>query len=583
MRMNFERVHNHATDDYKYVDNRSGDLPEFPQNRVKSIHRPVSVFWSKLSATKRIIFLFVIVGAFLIHTFHLNVVAEDAFITFQFARHLANGHGIVWNIGEAPVEGYTNFLWLLLSASLIRGGLDVTCFTQLVGVFASLVTMIYTYRFGKKLFNLPTSYALIPCLFLAVSGPFAAWASSGMETNLFGMFLLAGCYYFVSSVQFDTHHDLVLCFLMLLFATLTRPEGFMVYGLLTALGALFSLGQPRAVWMRFILAFSVYTIPFLVYFFWRYSYFGFWLPNTFYAKTGGGFSQYLRGVKYSGLFAFHFLLPLLPIFFIFVWVHGFGRATQTNRGQNILKHLRNHINVYICILVSAVYTMYIVYAGGDYMAMYRFFVPILPFFYLLLGPAIYYLLKSVAGTRYKEMLTVGIMSFAIVMTFLQSTPIESRLFHKPEFMHGTYQGIQYERWHVARYKVIADFFKEYRRSEQESLALGPIGVISYYSDMTIYSVFGIVDPYIAHKQMAGISQVLAGHEKHDLSYILSKRPTYFLFSLSLLPVAESVPDYSGEVRNIIEENYQLKSVWLEDRINSEAGYFTFLELKTREP
>jgi hypothetical protein len=150
-------------------------------------------------------------------------------------------------------------------------------------------------------------------------------------------------------------------------------------------------------------------------------------------------------------------------------------------------------------------------------------------------------------------------------------------------MHGTYQGIQFERWHVARYKVIADFFREYKQGSQESIALGPIGVISFYSDMTIYSIFGIVDPYIAHKQMTGIGQVLAGHEKHDIPYVLSKRPTYFLFSLNLQPDPESFPDYSGDVGKILQTDYQLKSVWLEDPVNHEAGYFTFLELKTHKP
>lgn len=546
-------------------------------------HQLLSTLWRRLIAAKKIIYFFGIVVVFLSHTFYLNVVAEDAFITFQFARHLANGHGIVWNVGEAPVEGYTNFLWLILSASLIKGDLNVLLFTQLFGVLASLVTIGYTYRLGRKLFNLPYGYALIPCLFLAASGPFAAWASSGMETNLFGMFLLAGCFYFASWVQFDSYKDLVLCFLMLFLAILTRPEGFMIFGLVAVLGAAFSLHQSWAARMRYILALSVYVIPFLIYFFWRYNYFGFLLPNTFYAKTGGGLFQYLRGVKYSGLFAFHFLLPLVPIFFTLVWEQGFGGASRIVRWQSITQHLKNHLNIYIFVLVISVYTLYIVYVGGDYMAMYRFFVPILPFFYLLIGPATYHLHKSVAGIGHKRALTSGLIVFTIGLTVLQSTPIEGRLFRKPEFMHGTYQGIQYERYYVARYKVIADFFREYKQSAQDSLALGPIGVISYYSDLTIHSIFGIVDPYIAHKEMTGLGQGLPGHEKHDLPYVLSKRPTYIMFSLSLRSEPESYPDYSDEIDKMIQENYRLKSVWLDDHINDEAGYFTFLELKTHEP
>ena len=48
-----------------------------------------------------------VVALFLAHALYLAGVAEDAFISFRFARNLMDGHGLVWNPGEAPVEGYT--------------------------------------------------------------------------------------------------------------------------------------------------------------------------------------------------------------------------------------------------------------------------------------------------------------------------------------------------------------------------------------------------------------------------------------------------------------------------------------------
>lgn len=47
--------------------------------------------------------------AFLLHVIWLNCTAEDAFITFRFAKNLASGHGLVWNVGEPAVEGYPTF------------------------------------------------------------------------------------------------------------------------------------------------------------------------------------------------------------------------------------------------------------------------------------------------------------------------------------------------------------------------------------------------------------------------------------------------------------------------------------------
>ena len=40
---------------------------------------------------------------------------DDAYISFRFARNLVRGHGLVFNVGER-VEGYTNFLWTVISA-----------------------------------------------------------------------------------------------------------------------------------------------------------------------------------------------------------------------------------------------------------------------------------------------------------------------------------------------------------------------------------------------------------------------------------------------------------------------------------
>ncbi|MDH3227755.1 MAG: hypothetical protein OEM67_11810, partial [Thermoleophilia bacterium] len=30
---------------------------------------------------------------------------DDAYITLRYSRHLAQGMGLVWNVGETPVEG----------------------------------------------------------------------------------------------------------------------------------------------------------------------------------------------------------------------------------------------------------------------------------------------------------------------------------------------------------------------------------------------------------------------------------------------------------------------------------------------
>src|SRR5262245_2787031 len=45
---------------------------------------------------------------------------DDAYISMRYARHLVDGHGLVWNVGEAPIEGFTNFLWVLWISVLTK-------------------------------------------------------------------------------------------------------------------------------------------------------------------------------------------------------------------------------------------------------------------------------------------------------------------------------------------------------------------------------------------------------------------------------------------------------------------------------
>ena len=58
-------------------------------------------------------FIFLVLG--LVLAWLLRHTEDDAFITFRYSKHLAEGLGPVWNPGDSPpVEGYTNFLWMVL-------------------------------------------------------------------------------------------------------------------------------------------------------------------------------------------------------------------------------------------------------------------------------------------------------------------------------------------------------------------------------------------------------------------------------------------------------------------------------------
>src|SRR5262245_20471697 len=51
-----------------------------------------------------------------LHVWRYAFLCDDAFISFRYARNLAQGYGLVFNPGFERVEGYSNFLWVIILA-----------------------------------------------------------------------------------------------------------------------------------------------------------------------------------------------------------------------------------------------------------------------------------------------------------------------------------------------------------------------------------------------------------------------------------------------------------------------------------
>ena len=61
---------------------------------------------------------------------------DDAFISYRYAWNLVHGSGLVYNPGQ-PVEGYTNFLWILMSAGAMLLGWDQQSVAQAADILVS--------------------------------------------------------------------------------------------------------------------------------------------------------------------------------------------------------------------------------------------------------------------------------------------------------------------------------------------------------------------------------------------------------------------------------------------------------------
>ncbi|HYN06418.1 MAG TPA: hypothetical protein VES67_03415 [Vicinamibacterales bacterium] len=359
-------------------------------------------------------------------------------------------------------------------------------------------------------------------------------------------------------------------------ATLTRPEGLMVTAVLMVLSLVLSLGEYRQRLSYLVVAAACWGILLALFFAWRYSYFGYLLPNTFYAKTGGGLEQIKRGALTSALFAAQFVGPLVPWALVAFWETGMPRFPL--RVADVVAGMRRHALVVACLAVTTVYATYIVVIGNDYMAMHRFFVPVLPLIYLAGTVPLALLLPSV-NQRSRLMAVAALVAVAASLTLFHSTPLEKYFVAKLEHQHGNFQGVQIARWWAVRMALLAEFFDGYIQSPEESLGTNAIGIIGYVGDFKTYDANGLVDVDIAHASISP-SQLArqAGHQREDFVRVLTKKPTYVMFGKELTPTSGDIERFvPPDVWPLVQQDYVVRSVWLTDRVNGEAGYFSFFE------
>ena len=211
--------------------------------------------------------------------------AEDAAMLMRYSQHFAQGHGIVWNIGQPPVDGATDFLFMAFLAGLYALGAPLEATVLWVGGLAHLVTVLLVYYGVRRYFKGGTLAALVSAVFL-LFGPGLRYTEASFGTPFFAMF--AAFTWLMAQEVFENPRSIGKSLLFAVFGLmmgLTRPEGVLIAGFML-LAIIFRLG-----WKNSIRTISVFAAVFLLlggaYFLWRWNYFGYPLPNPFYKKGGG--------------------------------------------------------------------------------------------------------------------------------------------------------------------------------------------------------------------------------------------------------------------------------------------------------
>jgi hypothetical protein len=222
---------------------------------------------------------------------------EDAAMLMRYAQHLAEGYGIVWNIGEHPVDGATDFLFMVVSATLIKLGLTVGQAVRGLAFASHLGTVLLVYFVNRRIHKAPYFLSLFSGLYLIV-GTGLAYVAAYFGTPFFA--LAAASTWTFGLLLMDRDGSplwLALAFALSGLVTgLIRPEGVILASLiLLSVIIMRAPAGPFSPWDKARVR-NIFTIilPFAgvflllggTFFLWRWDYFGYPLPNPFYKKGG---------------------------------------------------------------------------------------------------------------------------------------------------------------------------------------------------------------------------------------------------------------------------------------------------------
>jgi hypothetical protein len=239
---------------------------------------------------------------------------DDTYIFFRYADNFAAGHGLVWNIGEAPTDGATSILWVLMLGYLHRlTAIGTPELADWLGIGCGVLTLCLSWVAARQILaRHHRGYAAVAPLLLAASPIYARHADSGMETMLGAAIVMMVATLWTWRGMASRYRYPATAVLSAL-AVFNRPDALVICGLGTVIVAGLE-GGPR--WrarcgMFYLLPLGVLIGAMLV---WKYSYYGSVIPLPAYMKVGLGhvFSnpRLIRWIVSSTLEFFGYVAPV---------------------------------------------------------------------------------------------------------------------------------------------------------------------------------------------------------------------------------------------------------------------------------
>ncbi|HEU4730305.1 MAG TPA: hypothetical protein VFT22_20550 [Kofleriaceae bacterium] len=497
------------------------------------------------------------------HSLAYNFVTDDAYISFVFSRNLAQHGELTFNLGQ-PVEGYTNFVWTLLLGLGMLAKIPPELASRVLGTACGLATLYAVFRLTARALGHRSPWAALPAVLLACSSGFACWTSGGLETQLYTLLVTVA----LDALAAATADPRALrrMAIALALASMTRPEGPLVGAVLGAMWILYratprrwprlarwvgsrepvdpaielpaapsaSPSAPPAAARRGIRAEATALAWFLAlwapWFAWRWWYYGWPFPNTYYVKATGAWAapELARQMLGNGLY--YVWVWLRQSHLVYVLPVALAGAISARVGTP-----RRFVGA-TCAAFAVIYLAYAVSVGGDFMGLHRFIMPVFVVAAVAVALGAEWLASYLARraapralgpravVRIAPAIAVALVGgFAITQWQLTRASLRWGNFDSDRGIDTPIYLMAYTEDRATIGRAMAACF-----APDDFSIVGGAGAQPYYGRMRGIDVFGLVSERIAHDEPR--VRARAGHTKFGSDRVLASYDPTFVFS-----------------------------------------------------
>jgi arabinofuranosyltransferase len=443
-------------------------------------------------------FLILLLLMFFIILLRVAWLGDDSYITMRSVDNWVNGYGLTWNPGER-VQTFTHPLWLLLISGIyaVLGN----AYFSLIGLslLMSLVVMlIFLSQDVQDEFILAFGWLL-----LILSRSFMDYSTSGLENPLSHLLALSFALIFIGKSNLQGNWRTFVLALLAGLAVFNRMDTLLLY--LPALALLFWNEKSRRTLGLMLAGF----VPFMLWGLFAIFYYGFFFPNTYYAKlntsipTGNlihqGFIYYLNQTLFD---------PLTLV------VIACGLLTTLAWGETRQRAIAAGIVLYLA---------YVVYIGGDLMSG--------RFFSIAMLLSVVLLLQHLGKFRWQHRVFFGLA--AVFLAFLAPTPsfmppntFDRESAHRSgasderAYYYGASGLMRWGRYHKLPGHEWVDEGIELRKQGPQVHVASGMGYLGFFAGPQVHVIdrFALSDPLLSRLPIIpGI--------KWDIGHIRSRNPS----------------------------------------------------------